>query len=439
VFCEQCGSTLPAGAPVCPRCGAPVDHPPPQPPPDPADRIRVRYPNAGRAPRGPGVRAVLGAVLLRNVRGTLAGIFGAWFNVPFTILMGAAGAVIGAVTGAINGTFVGVGMNSRINTFLTWIFPIPVKAEDLLPTAGAQIGGIIGAILGGLNGALTLGWMAFAWPWQRLYESDPIWPVGIALGQVVVAVVVAFLYVAYRAVMEPSRLKTGGARRLSAREAAWIMPMVYEAADRLGLTSLPRILIDDSSVANANASIGSLVINRGLITTLDYRRTEVIGVIAHELAHWRNGDAIALAWSKGIALPLYLLYELGTKLLRATTIRPLHLLLRMVFWSVLFTTERLVLPIQATTWREAESRADAAAAQAGYGHQLRRALILMHKGADGAWSGWDRAILATHPPVELRLERLEQRPHQTYGLSDHHPIGRVLPSWTPDPTVEKDP
>jgi Zn-dependent protease with chaperone function len=438
VFCEHCGLALPAGAPVCPRCGAPVEHPPPQPPPDPADRIRVRYPGAGRTPRGPGARAVLGAVLLRNVRGTVAGIFGAWFNVPFTVMMGAAGAVIGAVTGAVNGTFIGAGMNSRINTFLTWIFPIPVKAEDLLPTAGAQIGGIIGAILGGLNGAWTLGWMAFVWPWQKVYESDPIWPVGLALGQVVVAVVVGFLFVAYMAIMEPFMLKVSGARRLSEREAAWIMPLVYEAAGRMGLTSLPRVLIDDRSDANAHAGIGHIVINRGLIVALDYRRTEVVAVIAHELAHWRNGDAVAMAWSKGVALPLYVMYELGTKLLQVTHVRPLHFLLRFLFWSILFTTERLVLPVQAATWREAEYRADAAAAQAGYGHQLRRALILIHKGVDGARSGWERAILAMHPPLELRLERLESRPHQTYGLSDYHPIGRVLPSWTPDPTVEKD-
>jgi hypothetical protein len=56
---------------------------------------------------------------------------------------------------------------------------------------------------------------------------------------VLVAVVVGGLYVWWSAATEASRLRIGGARRLSRREADWLLPILTEAGDRLGLTGLP--------------------------------------------------------------------------------------------------------------------------------------------------------------------------------------------------------
>lgn len=466
MFCDQCGAQLPAGAGVCPRCGASLDAAPapvvapvalvapgpalpgPAPVPEPAPQPVVpapgppappsaRHARAGTVPQGPGVRAMLGAVVLRNVRGTVAGIVGAWFNVPFTLLMGAVGAIVGGLSGAVSGTVVGVGVLQRIDTFLKYVFPLPVSAADLLPTAGAQIGGIVGAILGAVNGALTLGWMAFAWPWQQLWRGDPLWPVAVLLGQVVTALVVGALYVAWSSLTEPMRLRVAGARRLSRREAEWLMPIVQEAAARLGLTGLPRVLVDDRRDANAHAGIRHIVINQGLIEQLNHDREQVGAVIAHELVHWRDGDAVAMAWARGVALPLYLLFELADRLLRFARWRPLSFLVRFLFWAVIVTVRRLVIPVQASTWRAAEFRADAIAAQAGYGEGLRQALGYVRDSFDGQRSGWDAAVLTTHPPTELRLEALEQRGRR-YPLREDHPLTRALPGWTSTSTVEKD-
>jgi hypothetical protein len=96
---------------------------------------------------------VLRAVFLRNKGGAAAGILGAWFNIPLAIMMAAIGGVVGAVQGAINGTYVGEGTVSRLNTVLRFV-GLPFTAEELLPTAGVQIGGIVGAIIGALRGAV---------------------------------------------------------------------------------------------------------------------------------------------------------------------------------------------------------------------------------------------------------------------------------------------
>jgi Zn-dependent protease with chaperone function len=153
--------------------------------------------------------------------------------------------------------------------------------------------------------------------------------------------------------------------------------------------------------------------------------------------HWRDGDTLAAAWARGVALPLYLLYELAARLLSMARWRPLAFVVRFLFWAIIVTTRRIVIPVQASTWRDAEYRADAIAAQAGYGGPLRRALGYVRQSFDGQRSGWDAAVLATHPPTELRLEALEQH-GRTYPLREDHPLVKALPGWTSTSTVEKD-
>lgn len=445
MFCDQCGRSIPSTSTVCPHCGArldpipttaapavPVTAPVPVPAPQPRPVPAVL---PGQIPQDAGIRAYASA-MARNLPGTAAGIVGAWFNAPFVVLCAGIGAFFGGISGVVSGTFAGTGVLKRIDTFIAWVFPLPYKAEDLLPTAGAQVGGIIGGILGAINGAWKLGWAALAWPWQRLYDDDPTWPVTVAVGQVVTALVVGVLYLAWSTMAEGWRLRVAGARRPSRREAEWLMPIVHEAAGRLGLTRLPRILIDDRREPNAHAGIRHVIINYGLLDQLGYDREQVGAIVAHELVHWRDGDAIAMAWSRGVALPLVLLYDFATRLLSWSRSRPLHFVVRMLFWSVIVVTRRFVLPVQASRWRRLEYRADALAAAAGYGPGLRQALTYLRHSFDGQRSGWDAAVLATHPPNELRLERLEEAGRR-YPLREDHPLMRALPGFTHSSTVEK--
>jgi Zn-dependent protease with chaperone function len=406
------------------------------PTPTPTERLRARYPKAGGEPQGPGARAWLAAMFARNRRGTIAGILAAWFQVPFVVLMAGIGAVFGGLAGTVNGTVAGVGVTKRIDALLTWVFPLPVKVKDLLPTAGAQIGGIIGGILGAIYGAFKLAWMAFYWPWQTLYMADPTWPFALAIGQVLTALFVGWLYLGWRAFAEGNRLGIAGARRMSRREAEWLMPIMYEAAERLGLRALPQVLIDDRREPNAHAGIRHIVVNQGLLEQLNYDREAIGGVIAHELVHWRDGDAIGMVWARGVALPLFLLYELATRMIQASRLRPVQFTIRVLLWPVLVTVRYGVIPIQASVWQAAEYRADATAAAAGYRDGLRTALTYVRHSFDGSRSGWDAVVCATHPPNELRLEELEEH-GRTYPLREDHPLVRALPGWSGRSTVQK--
>ncbi|SCL21203.1 M48 family metalloprotease [Micromonospora aurantiaca (nom. illeg.)] len=445
MFCDQCGAALSAGAAACGRCGATVEQSPiPSPrrpaaaellPPPTTPVARVDVDQVGDRPRGPGWATWARSTLGRNLTGTGAGLIAAWFNVPFVVLLAAIGAVFGGLAGVVSGTIAGQGVLSRLDALLTWVFPLPIKAEQLLPTAAAQVGGIVGGILGAVHGAGRLAWMAAVWPWEALAEGDPTWPWAVALGQVVTALVVGALYLVWTVTTESTRLRIAGARRLSRREAAWLGPIVADVAARLGLRAVPRLLVDDRREPNASAYVRHVVINYGLLEQLDYDRDQVAGVLAHELAHWRAGDPVAMAWARGVALPLYLLYELADRLLRGSS-RPLHFAVRVLLWPVLVTVRYLVVPVQARLWRQAEYRADAVAAAAGYGAGLRAALGYLRHSFDGDRSGWDRAVLATHPPNELRLERLE-RGEQPAPLREDHPLVRALPGWSDRSTVRK--
>jgi Zn-dependent protease with chaperone function len=399
-------------------------------------QLLARYPQAGDVPQGPGAGAWLGAMFGRNRRGVVVGIIAAWFNIPFVVLMAGVGAVFGGLAGTVNGTVAGIGVTKRIDALLTWVFPLPVKVHDLLPTPAAQIGGIVGGILGAINGAFTLAWMALEWPWEILYRGDPNWPWEVALGQVVTALFVGCLYVSWRVFREGNRIAVSGARQMSRREAEWLMPIMLEAAQRLGLRALPRVLIDDRREPNAVTGIRTITVNYGLLEQLNYDREAVAGVLAHELVHWRDGDAIAMVWSRGVALPLFLLYELANRVLRSTRARPVQFTVRVLLWPVLVTVRYGVIPLQARVWRDSEYRADEIAAAAGYRAGLRTALTYIRHSFDGARSGWDAAVSATHPPNELRLDALEE-PGRSYPLREDHPLVRALPGWNSNSTVQK--
>ncbi|WP_233458816.1 M48 family metalloprotease [Nocardiopsis alborubida] len=359
------------------------------------------------------------ARLRDNAAGNAVALLAAWFNLPLAVFLTAVGTVFGAVGGLVSGTFAGAGVLRQLNTVFAWILPLPVSMDDLLPTAAVQIGGTVGALLGAVSGGATMAFHVLVSPWLLLWEADPAWPFALAVGQVVTALAVASAYVAYCGAAEPARLRVSGARRPSRREAELLEPVVARAAARMGLDRPPKLLVDDSREPNAYAGIRHIVVNRGLLDVLGHDADAVAGVIAHEVAHHKHGDAVSLAWNRGIAWPVFLVHELAHRAqVSAVYWTFLLALVRVLLWSVTVTVRLLVMPVNARHWRRAELRADAEARAAGYGPGLYTALARLGEGFDGARSGWDAAVLATHPPTELRLERLE-----TPGA--HHPLHRT--------------
>jgi Zn-dependent protease with chaperone function len=353
--------------------------------------------------------------LFTNLAGNIAALLAAWFNLPLAVLLVTVGAFFGGVAGLVSGTMSGPGVVRRFDTILAWILPMPVSMQDLLPTTAAQIGGTIGALIGALNGGWTMAMWVLVLPWQALWEADPTWPFALAVGQVVTALAIATAYVAYCRAAEPARLRVSGARRPSRREAELLGPIVARAAARMGLDRPPALLIDDSREPNAYAGIRHIVVNQGLFEALGHDADAVAGVIAHEVAHYKHGDAVGLAWNRGIAWPVFLVHELAYRFQASAVYWSfLLVLVRALMWSVTVTIRLFVMPINARHWRRMEFRADAEAMAAGYGPGLYTALTRLGQGFDGARNGWDATILATHPPTEHRLERLE--PAGVHGL-----------------------
>jgi Zn-dependent protease with chaperone function len=133
----------------------------------------------------------------------------------------------------------------------------------------------------------------------------------------------------------------------------------------------------------------------------------------------------------GTALPLFLLYELATKMINAARWRPLQFVLRFLLWSVLVTVKYFVIPIQASTWRTEEYRADQGALLAGYGPGLRRVLERLRDGFETGRSGWEQAICATHPPAELRLQQLEEQGEEYVLFAERRPRRSHRPGSQP--------
>ncbi|RNL80727.1 peptidase M48 family protein [Halostreptopolyspora alba] len=359
------------------------------------------------------------ATAQHNVYGTLVGLVCAWFNVPLVVFLSVIGGVLGALAGVAAGGIAGPGVMDRVGTIATLIFPLPVRVDDLLPSAAIQIGGIIGGALGLVSGAGVTAYLSVTEFWRLLYAGDPAWPAMVAVGQVATAAFVAGVYTLYSRWSEPWRLRLSGARRPSRREATWLVPLLRQVAADLGDKQPPRLLMDDSREPSASAGIDHIVLTRGLIDLLGHDEDALAGVIAHEVAHHRAGDGAVMAWSRGIALPLYGVYRVAVW--GAERGGPLRWLTASLLWSVTITVRGIVIPAQAKYWRACEYAADAAAHQAGHGPGLHRALSVLRAGFDGARTGWDQTILATHPPLELRLERLEE-PGQDYPVLEQHPL-----------------
>ncbi|MCL4186122.1 MAG: zinc metalloprotease HtpX [Rhodobacteraceae bacterium] len=92
-------------------------------------------------------------------------------------------------------------------------------------------------------------------------------------------------------------LSMHGAEEVDGRTAPELVAMVRDLADRAGLP-MPRVYLLASDQPNAfatgrNPQNAAVAVTRGLLRALP--RTEVAGVIAHELAHVRNRDTLVMS------------------------------------------------------------------------------------------------------------------------------------------------
>jgi Zn-dependent protease with chaperone function len=237
------------------------------------------------------------------------------------------------------------------------------------------------------------------------------------LSAVIAGALLALGVVVVIAVAERTLLRLRGYRRLSRDEVRRIAPLVAEAGDAMRLAKNPRFAMCDLVLPNAWTHMRTIVLTKGLLDTLD--DNELRAVLAHELHHWRSGDAVGERFVWACALPIALLYNLGVLLSgqpldadvvgkRMTGRGFIAFVGWMFLWPSWVLTNLVLVPIAARTQREHEYEADAAARAAGFGDGLASALKTL-SAFEGGRTGWEQALAATHPPTELRIEALQPR------------------------------
>ncbi|WP_115509827.1 M48 family metalloprotease [Glycomyces dulcitolivorans] len=343
--------------------------------------------------------------------GTIAALACAWFGVPLAVLLGAVGTVAGAILGFFSGTPLGAGVQDRLWVLFDLVLPLPVSVPDLIPDIAWQLGAMLGLLIGAVYGGVSLAWLGLTGSWRALWEGDPTWPLSMAAGNIAAALVLAAAYTAVMVAAERWRLtRFAGARAASAREADMLAPAVAEAARRLGVASVPHILVTDHGGPAVVAHARHIVVSRALLAACVGNSARLTALVGRELIHWRAGHPVTQLWVQGVALPLTIVYEVAARLLAPSTntrARPLTLALYLLLWPVIFTVQRLLVPLQAQWWRRATVEADAVAAVCGWGPHLADALATTPAPPGPGVVTW-RTAFDTTPPAEARIDALER-------------------------------
>jgi len=216
-----------------------------------------------------------------------------------------------------------------------------------------------------------------------------------------------------------------------------LVETVHTLARSAGLPKLPEVGIYESNDVNAFATGPSksralVAVSTGLLQRMGSR--EVAGVLGHEVTHIANGDMVTMTLIQGIinSFVLFLSRVLAFVISQAMRSRDdrdsgggwLQFVLVMVF-QIIFSILGSLVVCRFSRWRE--FRADAGGARlAGRESMIDalRALRRLHDPEVAAAeakhaqafqslkiSGEGRgfmALLATHPPIEQRIARLER-------------------------------
>ena len=229
---------------------------------------------------------------------------------------------------------------------------------------------------------------------------------------------VAFVGVQYK-IGKWAALRSVGAEDLPEGQYPEIHRRVESLSKDMGIEK-PRLMIARMGAPNAFAvgrkGAGTVVISTELVQMLD--ADELEGVLAHELAHIRNRDVVMMVLGQGIASIVAIAAQWVVLLTGDNDLADFFLaiivgqIVQMLVMLFVFAISR---------YREYVADSDAAAV-VGNGEVLASALEKISRGNDRAGEtrvdesvnalaifGEKRGLarlLATHPPIEERIERL---------------------------------
>ena len=355
--------------------------------------------------RSPRYRTRLGAVFAgarRQEEGICVAALVTWTGLPLALWVAALGALAGALLGAFGFTPTGLASDLHLNESV----------------------GVLGALLGALGGLAA----GFAVIYLIFFHSLAAFAGAVLSGLIVGSVTLWVLLVA-----EPLAMAARGYRELSRRESERLYPLLQRAGARMGLSVVPALWISDSQKPAAWSHPGAIVVTRGLLGEADASEAgprsdlddgALGAILAHELHHWAVGDPVGLRAVWACCWPVVAIYNAAAWLRTRSGV--LGAVGWLLLWPAWLTVKLIVVPVMASASRQNEYEADWAAAGLGddYRLGLRRALTEL-----AVWekprTGWEDALAATHPPVELRLERLEAG----YGTASAASTAPANPQW----------
>lgn len=216
-------------------------------------------------------------------------------------------------------------------------------------------------------------------------------------------------------------------------EAKRLLDIVYQLARKLNLKNMPEVGIYDSPELNAFATGPSknnalVAVSSGLLASMNDE--EVTAVLGHEVSHVANGDMVTLTLITGIvnAFALFLsrivAYAISLAVARGESENSSGFPIMMysmftIVFDILFTLLGTIIVAAFSRWRE--YRADRGGARLVGKFPMIAALQVLQAKSQvedprapslatlkiSQRSGWF-ALFATHPPIEKRIERLQE-------------------------------
>jgi Zn-dependent protease with chaperone function len=339
------------------------------------------------------------AGISRQKRGVVTALVLVWTGMPAAIFLAAFGAVFGAIAGGLGAGETGLASSFHINE-------------------GAGVAGaFLGAVIGGFFGFAIFFWF--------LFHNVPG-----AIGDIVSGVVVAYITLLVLVRMEPRFIRLRGYRELSRREREYVTPILDEILSRMGiLDARPALYMSDVVTPGAWTHPRAIVLAEGLLGEYDateappkpdLSRGAIAAILAHEVAHWRDGDAVASRAVWSCFWPFIALFNLMHKIGQA---RGWLVYFMWIFFWPIWVCLKIITAVMASATREQEYEADAAAAALGeeYRLGLREALATL-RDMEPPRTGWEDVLNATHPKIEQRLERLEVNYQPELAVAEEFPL-----------------
>jgi heat shock protein HtpX len=196
----------------------------------------------------------------------------------------------------------------------------------------------------------------------------------------------------------------------------WLITTVTRQAEQAGI-GMPEVAVFDSPDPNAFATgmfrnSALVAVSTGLLRLMN--KQEVEAVLAHEISHVANGDMVTLTLIQGVlnTFVIFVAHIISSQFQRGRFM--IYIALQMAFG---------VLASMIVAWfsRRREFRADAGGADLERSGAMAAALNRLRAMQDapsqlpkelnafGIRGGGMRKLMATHPPLEERIARLQAR------------------------------